>query len=289
MAQPPAYSPADFTSKEWNENRLADLDSEWAKIQAHTDAVGTNLEAIQRDDTKLANGSVHKDALAAETLTLFAASWNPRGEWATTTAYEKRDAVTESGNVYLCLEDHTSGTFATDLAADKWMFAGAENVYATDAEVAAAYNSEVSAASQSEMETGTETAIRRLSPLRVWQAINERLTQAINMAGAVLRGHCASGVALTAATDLDNSTHRAAVIDLANNTLTIVANASTAYSDGHQSMVWSSHTSGGTVTAAAGVDLNGVTAGSATVNEGEAYGLYREAADTWWLFNATVS
>lgn len=40
--------------------------------------------------------------------------------WQTTTAYEVQDLVTESGIVYICLEDHTSGTFATDLAANKW-------------------------------------------------------------------------------------------------------------------------------------------------------------------------
>ena len=43
-----------------------------------------------------------------------------RGNWATTTAYAVNDAVKESGVVYLCAEAHTSGTFATDLAAGKW-------------------------------------------------------------------------------------------------------------------------------------------------------------------------
>jgi len=41
----------------------------------------------------------------------------------------------------------------------------------TPAEIEAGYNSQVPAASQAEMETGTEAAIRRVSPLRVAQAI----------------------------------------------------------------------------------------------------------------------
>ena len=40
--------------------------------------------------------------------------------WATTTAYILGDAVTNSGTTYVCTEAHTSGTFATDLAAGKW-------------------------------------------------------------------------------------------------------------------------------------------------------------------------
>jgi hypothetical protein len=44
--------------------------------------------------------------------------------WATTTGYVIGDTVKESGNTYYCLEDHTSGTFATDLAADKWVLLG---------------------------------------------------------------------------------------------------------------------------------------------------------------------
>ena len=43
-----------------------------------------------------------------------------RGAWATATSYAKNDLVKTSGNVYICLVAHTSGTFATDLTALKW-------------------------------------------------------------------------------------------------------------------------------------------------------------------------
>lgn len=45
-------------------------------------------------------------------------SWE--GAWATSTAYVVDDLVREDGNTYICLEAHTSGTFATDLSANKW-------------------------------------------------------------------------------------------------------------------------------------------------------------------------
>lgn len=41
--------------------------------------------------------------------------------WATATDYVDGDFVTESSTTYRCIEAHTSGTFATDLAANKWV------------------------------------------------------------------------------------------------------------------------------------------------------------------------
>lgn len=40
--------------------------------------------------------------------------------WVTDTSYEVDDYVTESSVTYRCIVDHTSGTFATDLAANRW-------------------------------------------------------------------------------------------------------------------------------------------------------------------------
>lgn len=45
---------------------------------------------------------------------------NSKGNWQTATAYVQNDLVKQGGVVYIALSDHTSGTFATDLAADKW-------------------------------------------------------------------------------------------------------------------------------------------------------------------------
>jgi hypothetical protein len=51
----------------------------------------------------------------AKTLTASAKTW------ATTTVYQVGDYCTETATVYQCLVKHTSGTFATDLAAGKWV------------------------------------------------------------------------------------------------------------------------------------------------------------------------
>ncbi|NCB43095.1 MAG: hypothetical protein EOM59_10810 [Clostridia bacterium] len=46
--------------------------------------------------------------------------------WATATDYEVGDYVTQTDVIYYCLTAHTSGVFATDLAADKWV---AQTIY----------------------------------------------------------------------------------------------------------------------------------------------------------------
>jgi hypothetical protein len=57
--------------------------------------------------------------LTAGTVALIG-KWVPRGNWLTATAYAANDLVTESNNLYVCIVAHTSGAFATDLAAGEW-------------------------------------------------------------------------------------------------------------------------------------------------------------------------
>ena len=47
------------------------------------------------------------------------ATYDDKGAWATSTVYAIKDLVQESGITYICTVAHTSGTFATDLAAGK--------------------------------------------------------------------------------------------------------------------------------------------------------------------------
>lgn len=52
------------------------------------------------------------------------AAWAAPVAWTTATAYtatSPASVVTQSGETYVCLVSHTSGTFATDLAASKWI------------------------------------------------------------------------------------------------------------------------------------------------------------------------
>jgi hypothetical protein len=75
------------------------------------------------------------------------AAWNAVVAWSTAHAFvvgPPADVVTQGGSTYVCIVPHTSGTFATDLAAGKWVLVaqagggvsgGTANgvVYATDA------------------------------------------------------------------------------------------------------------------------------------------------------------
>ena len=51
---------------------------------------------------------------------VFISSIRPRGVWATSVAYEPNDVVSYGGNNYRALLAHASGTFETDLAANRW-------------------------------------------------------------------------------------------------------------------------------------------------------------------------
>jgi hypothetical protein len=129
MAQPPAFN----RSENYTEYAAAhpgatfppaSLDGEMDDIETTLDATLSNLALIQRDDGKLANASVHPDALSAATKALMAA-WNPRGLWATATLYAVRDVIEQAGISYVCAIAHTSAaSFATDTAAGRWINLG---------------------------------------------------------------------------------------------------------------------------------------------------------------------
>lgn len=128
MAQPISFTiTVDFSEEEANgvsgrsSVRTAALDGLFTAIKSTLDQVLTNLALIQRDDGRLLDSTVRLHTLSSEVRALLASTaWQVRGGWATATEYEKGDVVVQGDVVYLCMEDHTSGTFATDLAADKW-------------------------------------------------------------------------------------------------------------------------------------------------------------------------
>ena len=98
------------------------MDAELNAIKATTDAIRANLAIIQRDDTLLSNNTVHPDAftVASQALIAGSAGWLSRGAWLTGTAYAVKDFISLSGSNYVAVTTHTSGTFATELAAGKW-------------------------------------------------------------------------------------------------------------------------------------------------------------------------
>ena len=100
-----------------------EVDNELNSVKLTLDDLNENIEKIQRDDGQLRNQAVHKDAFDAGALALINAdSFNPRGDWATATAYAVNDLVDFNGATYLATTAHTaSAAFGTDLNADRWI------------------------------------------------------------------------------------------------------------------------------------------------------------------------
>jgi hypothetical protein len=114
----------------------------WAEITPSSgliawDVLGDarNIEVWTKDprETRLSSSvtfATDKTGISvSDELTTVWVSWTPRiykfdtTAWATATGYVVGDVrtVSASGECYRCLVAHTSGTFATDLAASKWV------------------------------------------------------------------------------------------------------------------------------------------------------------------------
>lgn len=86
------------------------------------------LKGIDGDDNiSSLNG---KTRIAKVTSTLIF-TLNEYAAWLTTTPYVIGDLVTNGGSYYRCLIAHTAGTFATDLAALKWVLTSGASAYGT--------------------------------------------------------------------------------------------------------------------------------------------------------------
>lgn len=105
---------------------IVDVDSVWAVSTAYVVAdrvrdpdTGTIWDALVNHTS--GTGTFAADRLAhpsywAQVTTGIV--W--RSGWLTATAYRVQDVSSYNGSAYICLEGHTSGVFATDLAAGKW-------------------------------------------------------------------------------------------------------------------------------------------------------------------------
>jgi len=131
MTQPTAYNPAtNFSQEEVSQVsgrstvRTTAVDAELAALALTLSEVLANMAALQRDDLKLIDRSVELHTLSTEVLALMGSAGftinDPIG-WLTATAYAARSIVTEGTGTYVAVSGHTSGVFATDLAAGKWV------------------------------------------------------------------------------------------------------------------------------------------------------------------------
>jgi len=96
----------------------AGVDTELNNIKSVLDVAKTMLAVLLNDDLS--------QKISAAALSYIGASLNSVGvfifreQWLTATAYVVNNMVFQGGASYICLQSHTSGTFATDLAAGKW-------------------------------------------------------------------------------------------------------------------------------------------------------------------------
>lgn len=93
------------------------VDADLDQTNNAIDAILSALGSILRSDGVLANGSVTRNALAADIRLGLGAS-HP---WKTGQAYAKDDTVTSGYGLYVCLEAHTaSAAFNSDLILGRW-------------------------------------------------------------------------------------------------------------------------------------------------------------------------
>jgi hypothetical protein len=93
------------------------VDNELFDLQETTDSLIAALAQIQRSDGALQNGIVTTESLAVELI----GGLKPPTAWVTAHAYAISATVFNGPKLYICAIAHTSGTFATDLAAGKWV------------------------------------------------------------------------------------------------------------------------------------------------------------------------
>ena len=128
MAQPRDYT-RQFNFNDFQATSPADplpgvrVDAELNAVKLTLDDLNTNIAKIQRDDGKLGNQAVHKDAFDPGALALInATGFTPQGDWTTARAYAVGDIVDFNSGTYLATAAHTSSAaFATDSAANKWI------------------------------------------------------------------------------------------------------------------------------------------------------------------------
>lgn len=102
------------------------VDIELNNAKTSLDSLRSAVMDVRRADGSLQNGIVTADSLDESALTLIGSEgFNVRGVWATSTLYAVGDVVRNTSGAttttYVCAVLHTSGVFATDYTAEKWV------------------------------------------------------------------------------------------------------------------------------------------------------------------------
>lgn len=104
----------------------AGLDGEMDELLAVTGDHADKLDLLLRADNKMPDDVIQGHELSPAALAIIAAHLGDPGlltnygDWLTGTAYAVGGLVYHVPSTYICLVAHTSGVFATDLAAGRW-------------------------------------------------------------------------------------------------------------------------------------------------------------------------
>lgn len=128
MAQPRDYT-RQYNFNDYQTTNPSDplpgteVDNELNAVKLTLDDLNENIGLVQRDDGKLRNLSVHKDAFDAGALALIGTKgYSPEGDWTAGTSYDAGDLVNFNDATYLATIAHTAGNvFNTDYTAGKWI------------------------------------------------------------------------------------------------------------------------------------------------------------------------
>ena len=101
------------------------LDNTVSRDGSSPNTMAADLDLNSNDLLNVAVANVTTLKIGGVTVTDFASQPSWSGPWVTSTAYAVDTIAEEDGSTYICIVAHTSGTFATDLAAAKWqLFSG---------------------------------------------------------------------------------------------------------------------------------------------------------------------
>lgn len=219
----------DFTTGgDFFANTLNDeLDQQTIFNQQNAEGLGRALQAPQTDPTSI-NMTLPRSSVRANKTLAFDANGDPttgevigdnRGNWASGTAYNKRDIIkdTSNGNVYYANTSHTSSgsqPISTNADLAKWDLL-VDNASASSSATAAAASASAAATSASNASTSASNAASSASTAST-QASNASTsasnasTSATNAASSASSASSSASTATTQATNASNSASAAA-------------------------------------------------------------------------------
>lgn len=211
MTQPTAYYPQySFTQYQTSHPATplpgASVDSELFSIATSITEICVNLALIQNSDGTLGNQTVGFNQLEPG-LTIGLTT--PATNWLTATSYTVNNVVYENNSLYICAISHTSGVFATDLAAGDWvLFINTGQFVA-----AAAASATAAAVSQSSAASSATSAANSAAAAAASAAGFDLLASCVAATTANLSATYANGTAGMGATLTNNSTQAAISVD----------------------------------------------------------------------------